>query len=42
VQVVIELTPELSSCVVDAPTTVTMPLDAIKRPVSLPDRFAAM
>lgn len=31
VQVVIELTPELSSYVVDAPTTVTMPLDAIKK-----------
>ena len=31
VQVVVELTPELSGSIVDETTTVTMPLDAVKR-----------
>ncbi len=31
VQVVVALTPELSSYVVDEPTTVTMPLSAVRR-----------
>lgn len=31
VHVVVELTPELSGSIVDEPTTVTLPLDAVKK-----------
>ena len=31
VQVVVELTPELSSYVVDEPTTVTLPIDVVRK-----------
>jgi hypothetical protein len=31
VHVVVELTPELSGSIVDEPTTVTMPADAVRR-----------
>lgn len=34
IYVVIQLTPELSGYVVDEPTTVTLPIDAVKRAVS--------
>lgn len=33
VQVVIDLTPELTGSVVDEPTTVTLPLDAVRKVV---------